>query len=212
MTGTGEAGQPRSARRTAVAVALWLAAMAGASVATWRYKMEPAAVAEGGAPTAWPEGMPIERAGDRATVVMLAHPRCPCTRASIEELAALVDELGPAARTFVLFAAPPSAPEDWAESDTWRRASALPGVTVVRDVGGVAARRLGAVVSGHTVVFDRGGRLIFSGGVTSARGHAGDSEGRRRIVALLHGQGEVLTVAPTFGCDIEDAPASEVVR
>lgn len=211
MSGAGQAASPGTTRRTALAVAVWLAAMGGASIATWRYKMDPAPVAEGGAPPTWPEGLPIERAPDRATVVMLAHPRCPCTRASIEELAALVDELGPAARTYVLFAAPPSVPEEWAETDTWRRASALPGVTVVRDVDGGAARRLGAVVSGHTVVFDRDGRLLFSGGVTSARGHAGDNEGRRRIVALLRGEGDALAVAPTFGCDLDES-AKEAVR
>src|SRR5439155_10970718 len=34
----------------------------------------------------WPADSRIERVENRATLVMLAHPRCPCTRASLREL------------------------------------------------------------------------------------------------------------------------------
>ena len=41
--------------------------------------------------------------------------------------------------------------------------------------------------SGQVVVYDAKGALLFSGGITAARGHMGDNAGRDRITALLRG-------------------------
>src|SRR3989442_556857 len=38
----------------------------------------------------WPTKSRIERSKDRPTLVMFAHPRCPCTRATIGELALIM--------------------------------------------------------------------------------------------------------------------------
>jgi hypothetical protein len=42
------------------------------------------------APDAWPAQSAIHRDPDGPTLVMLAHPRCDCTRASVGELAELM--------------------------------------------------------------------------------------------------------------------------
>jgi hypothetical protein len=43
----------------------------------------------------------------------------------------------------------------------------------------------GAATWGQTMVYGRDGRLLFSGGITAARGHYGDNAGTQAIAALL---------------------------
>jgi hypothetical protein len=100
---------------------LWALTMATGFGALWRYKMTPG-IAAGSAPSRWPDDVLLARTPDRATLVMLAHPKCPCTRASIGELATLMTRLGNDARAYVLFVAPSGVPEGWERSDTWARA------------------------------------------------------------------------------------------
>lgn len=192
---------------------LWTVAILGAVFGLGAYKLQPGA-SPADSPERWPEGTVLRREPGRATVVMLAHPHCPCTRASVGELAALMSRLGPRAIAFALFVTPSEMPAGWERTDTWEAASAIPGVTVVADRDGELAERFGATTSGHTVVYAAGGRLLFRGGITPGRGHMGDSEGRSRIVALLDprpGPGEPgaepLAEAPTFGCALEEPSA-----
>jgi hypothetical protein len=77
-------------------------------------------------------------------------------------------------------------------------------VTVLDDVDGTEARRFGALTSGQVVVYDADGRLRFSGGITPARGHAGDNAGRSAIIALLEGASSASVETPVFGCSLLD--------
>jgi hypothetical protein len=108
----------------------------------------------------------------------------------------------------VLFVAPSGVPEGWERSDTWARAAEIPGVEVIRDPRGALAARFGATVSGHTVVYDAAGHLVFQGGITPARGHEGDNVGRSAIVAMLGTRGAPrasTTRTPTFGCELAES-------
>ena len=61
--------------------------------------------------------------------------------------------------------------------------------------------------SGHALLFDRDGRLLFRGGITPARGHEGDNFGASAIAARLAGR-PARAEAPVFGCPIAGlAPA-----
>jgi hypothetical protein len=116
----------------------------------------------------------------------MAHPQCSCTLASLEELAEALARADARPRTYVLFLKPDGFSNGWEQTDSWRIAAALPAVTVVRDDTGREARRFGAATSGQTLLYDADGRLLFSGGITGARGHAGDNAGRSELVALLN--------------------------
>jgi hypothetical protein len=102
----------------------------------------------------------------------------------------------------VVFLRPPGVGADWDSSDLWRRASAIPGVMVVRDDEGVEAARFRASTSGATVLYDVEGHLLFSGGLTSARGHEGDSAGLERIRSLLRTGKADRSDAPVYGCSL----------
>jgi hypothetical protein len=108
----------------------------------------------------------------------------------------------------VLFVKPPGFADEWEKTDLWSSAAAIPGVEVVRDEGGFEALRFRAATSGQATLYDRGGRLLFSGGITGARGHAGDNAGRAAIVSLLAADGVGLRETPVYGCPLF-APGDE---
>ncbi len=163
---------------------LWLAvAVAGLSV-LWRFDNAPGAGAA--APARWPTRSALARTPGRPTLVLLAHPQCSCTLASLEELGEALARAHSKPRTYVLFLKPEGFANGWEQTESWRIASAIPDVTAVRDDSGREANRFGAVTSGQTLLFDADGALLFSGGITAARGHAGDNAGRSEIVSLLN--------------------------
>jgi hypothetical protein len=85
-----------------------------------------------------------------------------------------------------------------------RSAAEIPGVTVLSDVDGTEARKFGAETSGHTFLFDHLGRLLFSGGITQSRGHAGDNAGESAIVSLANTRTSSQTKTFVFGCSLLD--------
>jgi hypothetical protein len=90
----------------------------------------------------------------------------------------------------------------WENTDLWRTAASLPDVTVVRDDDGRDARQLGAATSGQTLLYDERGLLVFSGGITGARAHAGDNPGRQSLVALLNRKPAERSGTSVFGCPL----------
>jgi hypothetical protein len=178
--------------------AIWLGAAASGLWVLWQYDNTPGDGAH--APKQWPAVTALARATDRPTLVMLAHPQCTCTRASLGELGEAIARARTPPRTYILFMTPTRVRDGWERSDLWRTAAALPGVTVVRDDDGRAARDFGAETSGQTLLYDERGVLVFNGGITGARAHAGDNPGRRSLVALLNREPAARTATSVFGC------------
>ena len=192
-------------RRTillAVVCLLWFAAAVTGSVAMWRYANRPG---QKGIPSpSWPADSQISLSGTRAILVMFAHPKCPCSRASVGELAKLMADCRGQVTAHVWFFQPMGASEDWSLTDLWRSAETIPGVSVHRDAGAVEARRFHAATSGQTLLYDRQGKLLFEGGITAARGHAGDNPGRDAVAALLKHRVTLRLSTPVFGCSLLD--------
>jgi hypothetical protein len=182
------------------AAALWLFTISTGVRALWGYESTPGVAAA--APDRWPDGSRIERATDRATLVMLAHPHCPCTRASIAELSRLMTQAQGRVAAYVLFVKPADFADGWEQTDLLASAAAIPGVSVVRDDDGVESERFHAETSGQTMLYDAEGKLLFSGGITGARGHMGDNAGRAAVVSLLTTGEPVRRETPVFGCPL----------
>ena len=168
----------------------------------WKYKTTPGVVAD--TPSSWPRDTKLVQAREGATLVMLAHPYCPCTRASVGELSQLMTQLQGKVTAYVVFAIPAEDAAEFEENDMYRTAAAIPGVTVVRDIGGVESDRFGGKTSGQTYVFTAKGATLFSGGITAARGHSGDNAGSRRIADLVTQGISDRAVSPVFGCGLQD--------
>jgi hypothetical protein len=182
--------------------ALWVAALAYGVIALRTYESTPGAT--GLTPTIWPAASQITPDPSRASLVMLVHPQCSCTRASLEELNAIMNQSKGRVSAWVLFIKPTGIQEGWERSATWTEAHDIPGVTVLVDKKGAEASRFGALTSGHIVLYDRNGHLMFSGGITSARGHAGDNLGRQSILALLDGNAARHRVHEVYGCPLSE--------
>ena len=180
--------------------ATWLAALAFGARTLFRYETTPGSV--GFVASSWPSVSIVPRQTDKPMLIMFAHPHCPCTRASIGELAQIMAHALGKVNAYVLFVKPPTAGADWDDTDLRSSAAAIPGVTVVTDENGKEASRFGAETSGHTLVFDRHGTLVFTGGITASRGHAGDNAGESAVLAALTEQPIDRARTPVFGCSL----------
>jgi hypothetical protein len=179
--------------RVWVAVAVWLASVGAALFALEAYKATPGAAA--GSPDRCPEGVP------RGALLLFLHPHCPCSRASVAELAAVLTAR-PSVSAQVHFVRPAGAPDGWERTSLWDEAARVPNATALSDVGGGLARRLGVRTSGHALFYDGAGQLRFSGGITAARGHEGDNPGRRGLLTALDGEAPEALHHPVFGCPL----------
>ena len=195
----------------------WVVAVAFGLRALLNYESAPGKV--GAVPRTWPETSKIQRANDRPTLIMLAHPHCPCTRASVEELAQVMARVQSKVTAYVLFYKPrgPSSPRDesvqsadrtggsgidWEQTNLRKSAAQIPGVTVLSDVDGAEARLFGAETSGHTLLFDPSGGLLFSGGITQSRGHSGGNAGESAVVSLVNNRVGERAETFVFGCSL----------
>lgn len=158
----------------------------------------------GETPQQWPVASQVDFQRNQPVLVMFAHRECPCTRASIGELNRLMVQCGGKVAAHVVFVEYDDLPKDGTQSALWKSAAGISGVQVRRDPGGQEARRFGAESSGYVVLYDSKGQLLFNGGITSARGHAGDNAGENAIVALLSGRETPLAQTPVFGCGLWD--------
>jgi hypothetical protein len=97
---------------------------------------------------------------------------------------------------------PPGKADSWIHTDLWHAASDLPGTVVISDLGGREADLFRAAISGETVVYDAAGDLRFHGGITGARGHAGDNAGCSAVESYANMGAAPLAQTPVFGCPL----------
>jgi hypothetical protein len=150
----------------------------------------------------WPEGSRIRRVGNRQTLLMFLHPCCPCSRASLAELAYIMSRVGGRVSAHALLLLPAHLPERWDTSGIERDLADLPDILTWQDKGGSEARRFGVATSGHVLLYDAQGRLTYSGGITSARGHRGANYGRDAVLAQILGEEADRPGNPVFGCPL----------
>jgi hypothetical protein len=184
---------------------VWAALVATGMWWLWGYENAPGASAM--SPSQWPSNSRIQLARNVPTLVMLAHPHCPCSRASIGELARIMSHGQEKVSAYVLFTTPPGSAEDWEKTDLWQSAAQIPGVSVVKDIGGIEARLFHAATSGQTILYNTEGQLLFSGGITGSRGHFGDNAGEGAIIAIVNAQIHERTETSVFGCPLFDPPS-----
>lgn len=210
----------RLSRATRVWLGVWMCGLFVAMAGLWRYKLTPGP-GSSTTPAAWPAESRLQVRPHTPTLVLFAHPMCACTRATLSELRAMLPRFGDRITAKVVFLEPAGAAVDWTQSETWKSAAEIPNLGVIADRDGREASLFGATTSGHVVLFSRTGRLLFSGGVTPARGHVGGSPQLSRLTQLLESETEQgppqprLASAPTgvvpvpvpgavYGCPLGD--------
>src|SRR5579862_7511112 len=151
-----------------VLIALWLVILLAAFAGLEAYKATPGTTGQTPDQIApetlgtWGEGLP--------RLLMFVHPRCPCSNASLTELAAILERNPNRVAAEIVFVKPHGAGQGWERSPLWDQATKIRDLRVVVDDGELA-QRLGAQTSGYVVLYHSNGRLLFSGGITRSRGH-----------------------------------------
>ncbi len=185
----------------------WLSLIACGFGALAAYASTPGAVGE--APSIWPsdDASGMQLAVDTHTVVLAVHPRCPCTRATINELERTLARADEQPTIYALIFEPgPNDPshvdESFARTRIAERLGSFPGVVMIADPGSEIAKRFGALTSGHTLVYDTTGSLVFTGGLTPTRSHEGPNTGTASLVELLNGRSAIADQTPVYGCPL----------
>lgn len=203
-----QSGPARSQRIRLWAAVAWVLAIAFGLTTLNRFQMTPGKAA---AANNWPNHLPLTLAQDRLTLIMFVHPACSCSDASMEELSRVTTVCKDRVAAYVVFVKPIGQTNQWAQSSLWKSAGSIPGVHLILDDGGIIAARFDAQTSGQVDLFDPLGRLLFTGGITGSRGHAGDNAGASAVVALVDQPPQNSNPTPpvqsnVYGCSISDPP------
>ncbi len=135
------------------------------------------------------------------TLILFVHPRCPCTRATINELSIIMTKCKDKVNANVLFFTPTGYPDSWAKTDTYYSTKLIPQVKVYFDRGGKQIKRFHALTSGHVLLYDSSKKLIFSGGITKSRGNIGANLGLYSVIEKIKANKEQkVTETSVYGC------------
>ena len=195
----------RKHRGIAIIGTLWLGSIATGLGLLADYAAQPGLI--GQVPQQWPQSTQLSLAPDRHTVVLAVHPRCPCTRASINELERSIGHAKTPPQIYALVFEPTTDEAtdlhaNFAATDITRNLRRIPNTTVIPDPGSTIAADFGALTSGHAIVYDTKGNLVFSGGLTPTRAHEGPNTGTESLKRLFNGDQPIAQNAPVFGCPL----------
>jgi hypothetical protein len=207
MTTPGSASPISKIRAALLWLGVWLALVGAGMAMMMRYDFTAGTTGE--APQVWPADSTLAHVEGRPTLILFAHPKCPCTRASLAALGDVLAHHSGRVTVHVVFLQAKDKAEDWTGTDLWRSATEIPGVRVSDDEDGTEADRFGGETSGDVVLYNADGHLAFHGGITVARGHYGASAGSAALDHLLAGEPAALTHTPVFGCPLR-APVCPV--
>src|SRR5207244_13105960 len=110
----------------ALACAIWVVTVGAAVRSIRAFESTPGRAAD--APARWPSSAAVARRPGTWTLVMLIHPHCSCSRASISELAAIMEQAPRNLRAYVLAYRPQEFAPEWSHTDVWTAAHRLPRV------------------------------------------------------------------------------------
>jgi hypothetical protein len=153
---------------------------------------------------AWPEASGLQRNVGGYTLVVVLHPECPCSQATLEELDSIVAQCSSRLAVRVICMQYDDMAEPIERSRIWLRAKRISGVTVVKDMHSEKVRQFDAETSGETRLYGPGGGLLFRGGITASRGHVGDNPGQEAIIDFVTRgvRAGAPIVTPVFGCSL----------
>jgi len=188
----------------------------------WMEAFEATPGARGVTSRVWPLDSRLTLSSDRLTLVMVLHPWCSCSQASVGELERFVSKHRSQLAIHFVMTHPESdrtsSPETEDDGASLKAlARRIPGASCYEDLRGVETARFGARTSGETFVYLPGGQLLFHGGITARRGQMGASPGLDALDRLVT-EGSTATIVTTvFGCalptplDSPEMPAKKVM-
>ena len=183
-----------------ILLSVWALTVVAGSLFLTHYSNRPGKAAI--APEAWPSESSLSLSTDRATLLVLLHPQCSCSKATLAELERIMMAVGSSVDAQLVFFDSPNMDTGWVEGDLWERAAGIPGIQLVRDTDGELIQQFGAFTSGQALLYDPSGALLFKGGIKAARGHEGDNAGKQALISILKERQNNLNETFVFGCSI----------
>jgi hypothetical protein len=180
-----------------VAVIFWAILVLVGGMLLVKYQMAPGEQKPG--PERLPESQ-THQGQSLSEMLVFLHPKCPCSRATVEELDRLMADTTGKLKVKAYFVGPQNAADDWTQSPLVVRARSIPNIEVAYDAGGAHAKAFGALTSGQAFVFDPKGKKVYQGGLTASRGHEGANEGCASIVEYVKTGKLPPSQPPVFGC------------
>jgi hypothetical protein len=144
------------------------------------------------------------RSGEKQILIVAVHPRCPCTRATVSELAKIIAHAKNNIDLKALVYIPSDATREWTDTSSIGRLREL-GFAIILDPKGKIAEQLGAETSGHVLLYRQNGELALSGGITAGRGHEGDNPAKDRLLRALEAAEHSPTIfTAIYGCSLDN--------
>ncbi len=137
---------------------------------------------------------PATKSSTPFSCVIVAHPLCPCTKATLRAMREVVETYPGKFSCHVVFAGSDAT----ALGVNWELAKAIPGATLDSVSPEAARKRFDAHTSGQTFAFDSTGKLLFSGGITGSRGLDDPRFALNIFRELL--KGKTFSPTPVYGC------------
>jgi hypothetical protein len=150
----------------------------------------------------WPSQSGLTQTPSKWSVVMAVHPMCPCTRASLTEFNELISRSNGRAEGLLLWLELPKGKSTPGLNAACDPSLSDPGIRDIADPEGLLAKAFGAETSGAVRIYDTAGELVFSGGITKARGQAGTGPAWIAAMKSIGGGAASPTAAPVFGCPL----------
>lgn len=182
------------------AFALWLGALAFGFYQLSQYEYSSARALK--ATASWPTKSSLALSSEESTLLVFLHPHCPCSQATLSELERQQRYWPKSLQLTFVFIQPPNKGQEWVQGALWERAGRFPRSQRRIDINGREAFLFGASNSGEAHLFDRHGQSLFVGGVTSSRGHEGESVPGRDLLARIENKIVTPCEHPVFGCDL----------
>ncbi|MDR3612449.1 MAG: hypothetical protein P4L53_02720 [Candidatus Obscuribacterales bacterium] len=182
------------------AIALWLSICAYLTVQLIEFGTRPGQKAQ--TISQFPADSKLKLVRGKFTIVAFLHPQCPCSKASVGELEELMQHSSDDATAYALFLKPTGCSEKFAKSDLFEQTSKINGVHALVDEDGREAGIFGSKTSGQMMIYNPEGRLVFSGGITSSRGHFGDNLGLDTALQSIGKKRNTFECTDVYGCPL----------
>lgn len=140
----------------------------------------------------------------QTSLFIFYHPHCPCTMSTARMFSRIENSIATNPKVVAVAYCPKDESTTWIDSritEVFRKLSA----TVIADRGAVVAQKFGVETSGHVLVYQASGRLVFDGGITPGRGHEGDCPASRNLIQKVSAHSGQLDQWPVYGCPIVDS-------
>lgn len=194
-----------------IVLAIWILLIgAGLSLFSWYSTTENSLQHKHRAPSVLPVSDKVLSVQGKKTCILFLHPHCPCSKATLTEWQRAV-QAGSSTTTFyaVFFGGDGSVTEQkkWlSHTYLWNAVAHLPSVVSLIDSGSVLSSQFGAYTSGFVVLYDNNNKLLFSGGLTVARGHEGYNSYSRMLSEMLSLDSTSITsvTSPVYGCGLQN--------